>query len=102
MPVLGHYEFSAVVRCILVLTVDQDHDVGVLLETAAFPQVRQPRSASGLSHVGRPGELGRRKDGNTQIHGEALQPPTDGTHLLFATLAVPLLRSDQLKVVYQN
>ena len=61
---------------IIILAVDEEHDVGVLLDRARFPEVRQLRPLV-LALLDRAAELRQADHGHVQFLGELLEAAAD-------------------------
>src|SRR5262245_19585801 len=68
--------------------VEEQDDVGVLLEGARFPEVGELRLLA-LARLDGPGELRERDHRHVQLFGERLQRPRDLRDLLLAILGIP-------------
>ncbi|MPL98525.1 hypothetical protein SDC9_44731 [bioreactor metagenome] len=95
VPVLGQVDEGPVVvflprgTCLVIAGPVEQHDrVGVLLDSAAVPQVGKLRLLlRPLLH--RPGELGQGDDGNFEFPGHSLQSPGNFRHFLLLVLDPP-------------
>ena len=85
---------------VLLLAVDEHHDVRILFDGAAFAQVRQLRAAVGAG-LGGAGELGERDHRHPELLGQALHRAADRRHLLLAVLDAPG-RGHELQVVHDD
>src|SRR5581483_607749 len=90
-------------RLVVLLAVDEHHEVGVLLDCAGLPQIRQDRPLVAASLLDRAAELGYRYDWDVELSGESFEPSADLRDLLDTALH-PALMAHQLEVVddYQS
>ena len=80
-----------------VVTVDEHDDVGILLDAAAFAQVRK-LGAVGLAGFGGPAELGDGEDRDVEVAGHSLGGAGYFAHLLNAVFT-PGAALNQLEIV---
>ena len=81
------------------VAVDEQHDIGVLLDRARLPQVGE-HGPLVLAHLEVPGQLRQGHHGDVELTGEDLQPPADLRHLDLAVLGPALgVPAHELEVV---
>src|SRR5579875_2662952 len=82
---------------IVVVAVDERHQIGVLLNRPGFAQIRQHRPFVGAALHGA-GELRERQHGHVKLPGQALQAARDLRDFLLAVLR-PLTAGHELEIV---
>src|SRR5215467_4845770 len=63
-----------IVRLVVLLAIDEEHDVRVLLDAPRLSQIRELRATVVAALLGRTRELGERDDRDVQLLGERLEP----------------------------
>ena len=90
--------------------VDEGYDIGILLDTTGFAEVRQLWAFAAPPHFYGPAELGECDDRHLQFFCQAFQGPGDRADLLFAVAALvfaptahelQVVNDDELDIVLQ-